>query len=308
MSTPRVSIVIPTKNGAKTLPALLDALWREPERFPIEIVAVDSGSTDGTVELLRPRVQRLLTVPAVAFNHGLTRNAGIEASTGEFVVLTVQDAAPATPGWLQAIVSPLEQDPRVAGAFARQQPRTDASAITRWHAERWIAGSIEPRIVSIPEPLAFDRLDPMDRLRTYAFDNVCSCIRRSVWQTIPFRATTIAEDLEWALEVLRAGHRIAYVPEAVVTHSHERSTTEELRRTRLLHERLFALYGLRTIPSLPHLARAMTSSFVQHAWVSRREPWTIARSAGLAVAWPLGQYLGGRAGERGETTSILRRT
>jgi len=306
VSTPRVSVVIPTKNGAKTLPALLDSLWRLPERFPIEIVAIDSGSTDGTVELLRPRVQKLLDVPAASFNHGLTRNAAIAASTGEFIVLIVQDAEPASPGWLNAIVAPLVQDPRVAGAFARQQPRSDASAITRWYAERWIAGALEPRVVSIPDPGDFDRLEPMQRLRAYAFDNVCSCIRRSVWDTVPFRATTIAEDLEWALEVLRAGHRIAYVPEAIVTHSHERSASSELRRTRLLHERLFALYGLRTIPTLVDLARAVTSSVVNHAWVSRREPWTIARGAGLAVAWPLGQYLGGRAGERNETAAVSR--
>ena len=124
VSTPRVSVVIPTKNGAKTLPALLDSLWRVPERFPIEIVAIDSGSTDGTIELLRPRVQKLLDVPAGSFNHGLTRNAAIAASPGELLVLNVQDAAPTSPGRLQANGAPLDQDPRVAGAFARQQPRS----------------------------------------------------------------------------------------------------------------------------------------------------------------------------------------
>ena len=88
-----LSVVIPTKDGAATLPALLDALERQRVDVEVELVVVDSGSTDGTVALARERAHRLITIPPGEFNHGLTRNRGIEASRGDLVVLLVQDAA-----------------------------------------------------------------------------------------------------------------------------------------------------------------------------------------------------------------------
>src|SRR5256885_445805 len=83
---------------------------------------------------------------------------------------------------------------------------------------------------------------------------------RSIWERPPFGSTPIAEDLEWAREVLLAGHRLAYVPRAVVVHSHDRSARYELARTYLLHRRLFELFQLRTIPDVPSLARAVAAS------------------------------------------------
>jgi glycosyltransferase involved in cell wall biosynthesis len=78
MSTPRASIVLPTRNGAATLPAVLDAISRQRADFSFEVIAVDSSSTDGTADLLRRRCDRLISIAAEAFDHGLTRNLGIE--------------------------------------------------------------------------------------------------------------------------------------------------------------------------------------------------------------------------------------
>ena len=58
-----LSVVIPTKDGAATLPALLDALERQRVDVEVELVVVDSGSTDGTVALARERAHRLITIP-----------------------------------------------------------------------------------------------------------------------------------------------------------------------------------------------------------------------------------------------------
>ena len=93
--TPLVSIVIPTRNGMATLPAVFDAIDRQARDFDIEIVVIDTESSDGTLELVRTRATRLLQTTAARFNHGLTRNAAIAASSGAFVVLLSQDAVPA---------------------------------------------------------------------------------------------------------------------------------------------------------------------------------------------------------------------
>lgn len=288
MSTPRVSIVLPTLNGATTLPAVLDAISRQRVGFPFEVIAVDSSSSDGTAELLRSRVDRLITIAAGDFDHGLTRNLGIEQARGELVVLLVQDALPAADSWLDALTAPLFADDRLAGAFARQRPRPDASPLARYYHERWIASSPLARTIAVANSAELDALDPNAQLERCAFDNVCSCIRRSVWARYPFRRTPIGEDIEWAREVLRAGHRLAYVPSAEVIHSHDRSARYEFVRTRVLHRRLYELFRLRTIPTLPLLVRAIASSLQVH-W--RCQPFS-GRAVALAFAWPLGQYLG----------------
>ncbi len=220
---PDVSIVLLTSNGLGTLPGVLAAIDAQESPLRREIVAIDSGSTDGTVEYLRSRVDRLLQIPAATFNHGETRNAAIVESRGALVVLLVQDAVPDSPRWLDNLVRPLLADDRLAGTYARQQPRADASAITRYYLARWLAASPTPRTSYVASREAFDRLAPYDRFTACVFDNVCSCVRRSVWTRHPFKATPIAEDLEWARDVLLAGHGLAYVPEAVVIHSHDRS-------------------------------------------------------------------------------------
>jgi rhamnosyltransferase len=272
--------------------------------LPFDVIAVDSASSDGTAELLRNRVDRLISIPANTFDHGLTRNLGIEHATGDLVVLIVQDALPLSDSWLTALTAPLIADSSIAGTFARQQPRADASAIARGYLERWVAASAVPRNVGVTSRADLDALAPMARLERCAFDNVCSCIRRSAWVQHPFRSTPIAEDLEWAREVLLAGHRLAYVPDAVVIHSHDRSAAYEFTRTRLLHRRLYDLFELQTIPTLPLLARAIASSLALHLrWrkndTRRASTYrSYAHAIALAFAWPLGQYLGARSARR----------
>jgi rhamnosyltransferase len=309
VTSPLVSIVLPTRNGARTLPALLDALSRQRVSFDVETVAVDSGSTDGTVDLLRGRVDRLVTIAAESFDHGLTRNLGIENSRGELIVLLVQDALPASDTWLAELTAPLLKESRangveLAGAFARQVPRPDASAVTRHYHARWVAAADAPRAVTLASG-ELAALDPMQRYLRCAFDNVCSCIRRSVWQRHPFRATPIGEDIEWAREVLLAGYRLAYVPQAAVVHSHDRPARYELARTYTLHRRLYELFQLRTIPTMGGLFRAIGTSSLLH-WrcyrdeqPARRSTGEMARALSLAVAWPLGQYMGGLSAARG---------
>lgn len=299
---PDVSILLPTRNAMATLPAVLDALDAQAGPFSFETVAIDSGSSDGTVELLQRRVTTLVRIPPRSFNHGLTRNLGIEQCRGQFVVLLVQDAEPQSAAWLSELVQPLVDDPRLAGTFARQVPRGDASPLTRHYLSQWVAAGTLPRVSRLPTPEAFTQLAPMERFLLCVFDNVCSCIRRSVWSAIPFRETPIAEDLEWGRDVLLAGHDLAYVPEAVVVHSHDRPASYELGRTYLVHRRLRSLFGLATIGDFPGLLRAVASTIPVHVKFAAdargkgmlRE---LPRALALAVALPLGQYLGVRSAD-----------
>jgi glycosyltransferase involved in cell wall biosynthesis len=306
MATPLVSILLLTRDGAATIPAVLAAIATQERSFPLEVVAVDSGSRDGSLDILRSSVDRLVEIPPGAFNHGASRNLGIDACRAPFIVLLVQDAEPASPTWLSRLVAPLQEDEGVAGTYARQASRPGAPAVMRNYQDRYAAASVEPRLQSLGGPDALAALAPAERLSACTFDNVCSCVRRAVWQAHPFKATRIAEDLEWARDVMLAGHCIKYVPEAVVLHSHDRPARYELMRTYLVHQRLRSLLGLATVPSVPALARSIAVSADAHArWVLSAPVGLgsklaqFPRAAALAVAFPLGQYLGAKSADTG---------
>jgi len=323
MATPLVSVLLLTHNGADTLPGVLAAIKAQDVPFPYELVAVDSGSRDGTTDLLRDRVDRLIDIREADFNHGTTRNIGVEACRAPFVVLLVQDAEPESPAWLLRLVTPMLRPARrhpslpsvrvedcatgpVAGTYARQVARPGASAVTQAYLARYAAAATEPRVQSLANLEAFDALSPAERLAACTFDNVCSCISRVVWQEHPFKATPIGEDLEWAKEVMLAGYQLAYVPEAVVLHSHDRPADYELRRTYLVHQRLRRLFGLATVPSRLHLARSIAVSAAAHTRWTLGAPIgasskiaQLPRALALAVAMPMGQYLGAKSADAG---------
>ena len=208
--TPEVSIVVPTRNGAATLPALLDAIGVQTDPAPRELIVVDSGSTDGTLACCRPRpTTSSKSRRAVQPRH--VAQPRRRARFGPLVVLTVQDALPLSARLADPPARAAAHDERrgrrlrAPGAASRRQ-RRDARP-----ARRWVASQTAPRVTPL-DLATFARLAPPDRLRRCAFDNVCAAIRRSVWETIPFQATPIAEDLEWSRNVLLAGHAIAYAP------------------------------------------------------------------------------------------------
>ena len=316
MGIPAISVLLLTRNGMATLPRVLASIRSQGATFPYEVVAVDSGSGDGTAGWLRGRVDRLIEIRVEEFNHGTTRNVGVEACRAPLVVLLVQDAEPASPNWLVRLVEPLQAEQSrgpgpvsthpLAGTYGRQAPRPDSSAVVRAYLSRYPATSTVPRRQSVPTREAFDALGPAERLAVCTFDNVCSCIRRDAWQQHPFDAAPIAEDLAWARTVLLAGYDLAYVPDAAVVHSHDRPASYELRRTYLVHQQLRKLFGLATIPSLAHLARGMAVSAATHVRWTMGGPGGVAaglgalpRALSLAAAMPLGQYLGARSADTG---------
>jgi glycosyltransferase involved in cell wall biosynthesis len=242
-----VSVIIPTQNAGSRFGEVLDGLQRQSTQGvngPMELIVVDSGSTDGTARRAREAGARVMAVEAEAYNHGGTRNRAIEQSQGEVIVLLSQDAVPADDYLLSHLVAYFA-DPQVAGVYARQIPRPEHNVLIAREVRQWLSGSPERRLSHITERKAYAALTPEQRYHFCLFDNVGSAIRRVVWREIPFAAADFGEDLEWSRRVLEAGWKIGYEPAAMVLHSHDLGVGETYRRTRQCHALLCRLFDLR---------------------------------------------------------------
>jgi rhamnosyltransferase len=214
-----VSAIVPTLNGARTLPALLAALERRRGLELAEIVAIDSGSRDGTRDLLTEAGARVLDLGGERFGHGSARNRAAAAARGEVLLLLTQDVEPVGDGWLGALVAPLA-DARVAGVFGRQVPR-DASPEETFLARLNYAGRL--RRLSAADISAFGP-------GTILFSSAFGVVRRSVWERLNFPDIVMSEDQAWAMAVLRAAHEIVYEPRAEAYHGHWFSFARAFRR------------------------------------------------------------------------------
>ena len=190
---PRLSIAIPTRNAGPAFDETLDAIARQQPGEPFETVVVDSGSNDGTVERCQSRGLRVVRIPPRRFQHGSTRNTAVSECRGEYVVLLVQDAIPANEHWLASLVSALDNDPLVAGAYSRHIPRRGASYLASQIAEYWYRRQSGPARQRIVNTFEFEALNTEQKQLRCTFNNVSSIIRRSVWENQPLRSVPYAE-------------------------------------------------------------------------------------------------------------------
>ncbi len=199
MMVPRASVLIPVKNGGALLGEVLDAVLAQSTPWPFEVVVVDSGSRDGSVECARQRGVRVELIPAAEFGHGRTRNYLASLSRGDFLVFITQDARPADAHWLRHLVEGCDSAPDVAGAFGPHRAHPGARHVTERELAEHFAGfgSVLSR-VQLEDRERFDR-EVGYRQWLHFFSNNNSCLRRSVWEKLPFPDVMFAEDQTWML-------------------------------------------------------------------------------------------------------------
>lgn len=300
----KVSVVIPTLNAGPEFEKTLGKLSTQEGDFEREVIVIDSGSEDGTVELARRYEARVHQISRSEFNHGATRDLGVSLSGGEYVAFIVQDAVPLDERWLVTMVEDLERDGRVAGVYGRQIPRPEAGILTRVLVNSLAAASLERREKFVESPGQYHEMPPRKRRQLAAFDNVSSCLRRSVWGELPFEKTNFGEDIRWGKKVVEAGYKIVYEPRSAVFHSHERGAIYNLRRYYVDQRVLLELFGIKGVPDLRRLVRAISHSSLRLYRLLRQDEEGASRGrlglALLAVRYALpsqiGAYLGARSG------------
>jgi glycosyltransferase involved in cell wall biosynthesis len=207
----RVSIVIRTKNEGRYLAGVLEAIARQ-EHPCREVIVVDSGSTDSTIQIAEAFQARVITIKPQSFTYGYALNRGVKASRGEVVAFLSGHAVPCDESWLGHLVRPFS-DERVAGCYGGQLPLPDCRPWERLNLERNFGAM--PRVQSH---------DPF-------FSNANAAIRRDLWRRIPFREDLPGgEDHAWAASAQAVGYQIVYEPQAAVRHSHDEGLRQLYRR------------------------------------------------------------------------------
>lgn len=226
-----VSVVLPVKNCARYLDQLLPAVLQQSAPARLEIIAVDSGSTDGTVDVLRRSDATVLTIDPAAFDHGLTRNLGAAEAQGDILVFLTHHSRPVDDRWLAPLIAALDDDPELAAACSRIRPRPDADVLTRRDVERDYSASPARQRKQITDWAAYRALTPDERRRFLNFHTVGAAIRAEAWQATPFRSMrAVGEDLLWARETVEAGWALLHEPASMVYHSHSYTLDQLLGR------------------------------------------------------------------------------
>jgi len=217
----RVSIIVPTLNPGDCLSTLCDAIGYQRLK-PLEILVVDSSSTDALPVHGYGEELRVITIDKAAFDHGGTRNLGARQARGEILVFMTQDATPADDLWLENLVAPILSGEAVA-TFARQLPREGATPLERFARHFNYPPTSKIKTIHDVQEMGF---------KAFFFSNVCSAVRANgFWEVGGFpQRVVMDEDVLLCARLMRVGYRVKYTAEARVFHSHNYTLRQQFKR------------------------------------------------------------------------------
>ncbi|ABK44944.1 glycosyl transferase, family 2 [Magnetococcus marinus MC-1] len=240
MALTTVSVVIPVKNEADKLGACLQAILTQSHEV-LEIIVIDSGSTDGTQDLAQRFAKvKLVQIEPAQFNHGATRNQAIAMTRGEFVLCTVGDAQAVDRFWIERLLAGFTDD-AVVGVCGQQvvPHRADTNPV-EWFRPQSIATSQRYQFVDAD---TFAAAPVEQRKAACSWDNVTALYRRQAIIETPFTTFPYGEDLLWAHAQLNMGRALVYQPSAQVYHYHLMNHQTTMKRTLVVLNLLYRVHG-----------------------------------------------------------------
>lgn len=231
----KATIVLLTFNAKPWVKELVEGALNQKTDFDYEILAIDSGSKDGTVEILKEYDEkdkrvRLHQIPNSEFGHGKTRNYAAKMAKGEFVVYLTHDAVPAADYWLTEMLKPFDINPKVAAVYGKQIPRADCCPTVKADVINTFAGFGPDHYVMLQMADPNITFPPSLDAITF-FSDVNSAVRKSVLLgDVPYRDINYSEDMAFGRDVINAGLMKAYAPLGAVIHSHSYPPMKYLRR------------------------------------------------------------------------------
>jgi rhamnosyltransferase len=221
------TVVVLTYNGERYLRELLDAVAGQRIDGAFEILVIDSGSTDSTLDIIAdfPQV-RLVRIPNEEFGHGRTRNFAAHEARGRYVAYLTHDAVPASDRWLYELLKPFELSDRVAAVMGSQIPRPSAFPLLKYEIDAVFAGFGPGFGTTLFYDDDFITSEGVRNAVTF-YSDVNSAARRDILTgPVPYQDVSYAEDQLFGRDVIAAGLIKAYAPRAAVIHSNDLTLAE----------------------------------------------------------------------------------
>ncbi len=285
----RCSIVIRAYNEEEHIGRLLTGIGQQT-LCEVEIILVDSGSTDATLAIASRYPVQVVHIQPEEFTFGRSLNWGIAASQGDFIVIASAHVYPVYPDWLERLLAPFA-DPQVGLTYGKQRGGASTHFSEHQIFARWFPDQSQSR-----QPVPF-------------CNNANAAIRRTLWEQHPYDETLPGlEDLAWAHWAMEQGHAITYSAEAEIIHVHNeglRGVSNRYRREAMAFKRIFP----REHFHLWDFARLVASNVASDLWHAARQR-VMWKSLGGIVGFRLMQFWGTYQGYRrsGPLTWQLRQT
>ncbi len=279
-----ITVALLTRDAGPLLARVLDGVLGQETDRRVEVLAVDSGSADGTVDVLKARDVRVVAIPAAEFDFGRTRDLAYQHARGDIVVNLSQDAIPADSGWLENLIRPLG-DPEVGVSCGTSipDPERDRPQFP-WERNGYFYFTREIRKFVAQYG------------RGVSFAN--SAVPRKVWERHRFDPQPLGEDFQFQKKLHGAGLRTAFPEAAKVLHHHHYNLHTLYARCRDegLALRLLGC-GYTEFDLLRDLASA--GKYLQWLRELRRGSLNSAAALLFPVLRPAAVYAGSRFGHRG---------
>jgi rhamnosyltransferase len=245
------SLVVRAYNEEEHIGRLLEGV-RHQTGQDVQVILVDSGSTDATSAIAAQYGAELVHIPPSDFTFGRSLNLGLAAANCELVAVASAHVFPVYPDWLERLLEPFA-DPQVALTYGKQRGNEHSLFSEQQVFARWFQENSAP---NQPHPFC---------------NNANAALRRSVWERHPYdESLTGLEDLSWAVWAQGQGHSIHYAAEAEVVHIHHetpRGVLNRYRREGMAFKRIYPEAHF----SLYDFVRMTTANIASDLWHASRQ-------------------------------------
>jgi len=268
-----ISVLVRTRNEARHLPRLIEGLSQQKSP-PDEVVVVDSGSTDESVDIARAAGWKIVRINPDEFTFGRSLNVGFENCTSDRVVIISAHVYPTRSDFLD-VISQRVSSAGTTIAYGRQ---------------------VGDHRTKFSEKILMSTWFPSERIpdQGHAFtNNANACVPRALWEKLRYNESlTGLEDIDFSMRLLALGGTVVYEEEAEVVHVHEESYRTIQRRYRreaaaykaiFPGERMTWLSALRL--SLKNMVRDMSQASRESVLVKVWASILLFRGAQFLGAW-----------------------
>ncbi|MCF2518431.1 glycosyltransferase [Dyadobacter sp. CY351] len=206
------SIIIRAFNEEKHIEKIIDGIQNQHTIHDVEIILVDSGSTDNTVLLAQKKGVKIISIAPEDFSFGYALNKGCDNANGDILLFASAHVYPVYTHWIDSMLRPFT-DEKVALVYGRQIGHEKSKYSEKRLMAKWFPGYSN-----------YNQQHPF-------CNNANSAIRKKHWQQQMYdESLTGLEDLDWASKIIAQGYKIAYEAEAVIVHVHEETNKKIYNR------------------------------------------------------------------------------